>query len=106
LDFPFQVSSLLAVHLAPIELARLASGFFGWLLLLGFHGNLWCSISTWLGPVDETPQSLHRHSPFRDNACHHPHNRHYWSHAIKIGQKRSMEQTALAAEPSRATDAI
>src|SRR5712691_5609067 len=41
--------------------------------------------STWLGPVDENRSispSGSGHSPSQDNACHHPHNRQYRSHAI------------------------
>ena len=64
---------------------RLAGSFWDWLLWLGFHGNLSVFNSTWLGPVDENcsiSPSGSGHSPSQDNACHHPHNRQYRSHAI------------------------
>jgi hypothetical protein len=39
----------------------------------------------------------------QDNARHHPHNRHAGA-MLMVGQERSKDRTALAAEPCRASD--
>jgi hypothetical protein len=75
--------------------------FLGFLLCLGFHANLPTLNSTWPGPVGETysvsPAGSGR-SPFQDNAAT-IYTIANTGAMLSVGQKRSKEFVALAAEP-------
>jgi hypothetical protein len=68
---------------------------------LGFHANLSTLNSTWPGPVGETysvsPAASGR-SPFQDNAAT-IYTIANTGAMLQVGQKRSREIAALAAEP-------
>jgi hypothetical protein len=101
LDQPYHLSSLLAIHLRPLARRRAAGRFPGFLLWLGFHANLPMLNSTWLGPVGETYTISPAGSglyPFHDKAAT------IYTIANMVGQERSKEKTALAAEPRCASD--
>jgi hypothetical protein len=101
LDFPHRLPPLLAVHLSPMALRWVVGCFLGFLLWLGFHANLSTLNSTWPGPVGETysvsPAGSGR-SPFQDNAAT-IYTIANTGAMLRVGQKRSKEIVALAAEP-------
>jgi hypothetical protein len=106
LDLARHLASLLAVHLVPMVLRWMVGGSFVFLLWLGFHANLPVLNSTWLGPVGEnytiSPAGSGR-SPFQDKpAAIYTIAR--TGAMLSIGQERSRENAALAAEPGCASD--
>src|ERR1700758_1669299 len=101
LVFPLRPPPLLAVHLSPMALRWVVGCFLGFLLWFEFHANLPALNSTWPGPVGETysvsPAGSGRY-PFQDNAAT-IYTIANTGAMLRVGQKRSKEIVALAAEP-------
>jgi hypothetical protein len=103
------ISPLLAVHVVPFALGRARDcflGFFGSFLWLGSHTPLPTLNSTWLGPVGENYSiSPAGSGPFLFQGM--PATIYPIASTgamLDIGQERSRENAALAAEPGCAAD--